>query len=339
MRRGSRSELPLIVAVHSRDLGPAVGGCRLRRYDTWQDGLADALRLSEAMTYKAAVAGLDFGGGKSVIALDRETELTADLREAALEDLGELVASFQGSYRAGPDVGTGPEDMAVLRRFSPHAYCAPEEHGGVGNSGGPTATGVLAALRAGARHVFGDSSCTGRTVIISGFGSVGSGIAAGLAAEGAHVVVSDVDQSRKDVALASGYGWAEPEQALSAPADILVPAAVGGVLSESTVPQLTAPLIVGPANNQLTEDSVADALAERGIVWIPDYVASAGGVVYVLSREAEGYSHEAAHKRVETIGETVTHVLDLARSSGTTPLRTAQQIAERRLAAAHVHDA
>lgn len=334
VRRGSRSGLPLIVAVHSRALGPAVGGCRLRRYDSWQDGLADALRLSEAMTYKAAVAGLDFGGGKSVIALDKETELTAGLREAALEDLGELIASFQGSYRTGPDIGTGPQDMVVLRRFSPYAYCAPEEHGGTGNSGGPTATGVLAALHAGARHVFGDASCSGRTVVISGFGSVGSGIAAGLAAEGAHVVVSDVEQSRRDAALASGYGWVEPDQALSTPADILVPAAVGGVLDEATVPLLTAPLIVGPANNQLTEESVADALAERGIVWIPDYVASAGGIVYALSRESENHGHEAAQKRVEGIGDTVGHVLDLARSTGVTPLRAAQRIAERRLASA-----
>src|SRR3954452_2665178 len=200
VRRGTRSGLPLIVAIHSRALGPAVGGCRLRRYDSWQDGLADALRLSEAMTYKAAVAGLDFGGGKSVIALDKDTDLTADLRKAALEDLGRLIASLEGSYRTGPDIGTGPQDMVVLKQFSPYAYCAPEEHGGTGNSGGPTATGVLAALRAGAQHVFGDASCSERTVVISGFGSVGAGIAAGLAAEGANVVVSDVEPSLKDVA-------------------------------------------------------------------------------------------------------------------------------------------
>ncbi|MGW1620431.1 Glu/Leu/Phe/Val dehydrogenase dimerization domain-containing protein [Streptomyces sp. NPDC002172] len=266
IRRGSRSGLPLIVAVHSRVLGPAVGGCRLRRYESWQDGLTDALRLSEAMTYKAAVAGLDFGGGKSVIALGKDTELTAQLRQAALEDLGELIASLEGSYRTGPDIGTGPDDMVVLKRFSPYAYCAPEEHGGTGDSGGPTATGVLAALRAGARHVFGDASCAGRTVVISGFGSVGSRIAAGLAAEGAHVVVSDVDASRKDIALTSGYGWAEPDRALSAPADIFVPAAVGGVLGEATVPLPAAPLVVGPANNQLTDESVADALAAHGVV-------------------------------------------------------------------------
>jgi valine dehydrogenase (NAD+) len=332
VRCGSRSGLPLIVAVHSRVLGPAVGGCRLRRYESWQDGLSDALRLSEAMTYKAAVAGLDFGGGKSVIALDRNTELTADLREAALEDLGELIASFQGAYRTGPDIGTGPEDMVVLRRFSPNAYCAPEEHGGTGDSGGPTATGVLAALHAGARHVFGDASCAGRTVVISGLGSVGSVVAASLAAEGAHVVVSDVEQSLEHTAVASGYGWVEPDQALSAPADILVPAAIGGVLNEVTVPRLTASLVVGPANNQVTDESVADALAKRDIVWVPDYVASAGGIVYALSRESEAYSHDAARKRVEGIGETVSHVLEVARSNGVTPLRAARQIAEDRLA-------
>jgi leucine dehydrogenase len=334
VRRGSRSGLPLVVAVHSRALGPAVGGCRLRRYATWQDGLADALRLSEAMTYKAAVAGLDFGGGKSVIALGRDTELTARLREAALEDLGELIAAMAGSYRTGPDIGTGPDDMVVLKRFSPYAYCAPGEHGGTGDSGGPTATGVLAALRAGARHVFGSASCAGRTVVISGFGSVGGGIAAGLAAEDARVLVSDVDRSRKDAALAYGYGWIEPDEALSAPADIFVPAAVGGVLSAATVPRLAAPLVVGPANNQLTEESVADALAAHGVVWVPDYVAGAGGIVYALSRESEHYGHEAAQQRVERIGETVTHVLDLARATGVTPQRAARRIAEARLASA-----
>ncbi|MGD1223092.1 Glu/Leu/Phe/Val dehydrogenase dimerization domain-containing protein [Streptomyces krungchingensis] len=334
VRQGLRSRLPLIVAVHSRALGPAVGGCRLRRYDSWRDGLTDALRLSEAMTYKAAVAGLDFGGGKSVIALDRHTELTPDLREAALSDLGELIASFEGSYRTGPDIGTGPDDMVVLRRFSPYAYCAPEEQGGTGDSSGPTAAGVLAALHAGARYVFGDASCAGRAVVVSGFGAVGSAVAAGLAAEGAHVVVSDVEQSRKDAALAAGFGWVEPEQALSAPADILVPAATGGVLSEETVPGLEARLVVGPANNQLTEESVADALAHRGIVWIPDYVAGAGGIAYTLSRESDHHSHDAAMKRVDAIGDTVSRVLDLAHEKGCTPLRAAGELAGRRLASA-----
>ncbi|KUN30112.1 amino acid dehydrogenase [Streptomyces antibioticus] len=334
VRRGRRSGLPIIVALHSRALGPAAGGCRMRRYDSWRDGLTDALRLSEAMTYKAAVAGLDFGGGKSVIALDRDTDLTAELREAALEDLGELIAPWQGSYRTGPDIGTGPQDMVVLKRFTPYAYCAPEEHGGTGDSGGPTASGVLAALRAGARHVFGDASCAGRTVVVSGFGSVGARVAAGLAAEGARVLVSDVEESRRQAALAAGFGWVEPDEALSVPADILVPAAVGGVLSEESVPRLAAPLVVGPANNQLTEDSVADTLARHGVVWVPDYVAGAGGIIYTLSRESDHDSDEAARKRVDGIADTVHHVLELARSTGVTPLRAARQLAEARLTAA-----
>ncbi|MER7575899.1 hypothetical protein [Streptomyces sp. NPDC126514] len=207
--------------------------------------------------------------------------------------MGELIASFHGSYRTGPDVGAGPEGMVVLKGVSPYAYCAPPEHGGTGDSSGPTATGVLAALRSGARHVFGDASCAGRTVVISGFGAVGSGIAAGPAAEGAQVVVSDVEPSRKAQALASGYGWGEPAQALSPPADILVPATVGGVLDDETVPHITARLIVGPANNQLTEERTADTLADRGIVWIPDFAASAGGIAYTLGRE----SHTAPMRR------------------------------------------
>lgn len=327
IRRGPRSGLPLIVAVHSRALGPAVGGCRMRRYDGWRAGLADALRLSEAMTYKCAVSGLDFGGGKSVIVLDRNAPVTPELRAAALTDMGEFIASFDGTYRAGPDVGTSPADMVVLRRSTPHVYCLPEEHGGTGDSGAPTATGVLAALRAGARHVFGSASFAGRTVVVSGFGSVGSRVAAGLAADGARVLVSDVDGGRRDAARRSGYGWVEPADALGAAADILVPAAVGGVLTPETAARLAVRLVVGPANNQLSDDTVADTLAARGIVWVPDFVASAGGVVHTLGRESEGLDDGAAVRRVEGIGDTVRLLLKGAEN----PLREAKALVGRRL--------
>jgi len=329
IRTGRRSRLPIIVAVHSRALGPAAGGCRLRRYNSWPDGLTDALRLSKAMTHKAAVAGLDFGGGKSVIALDNDTELTADRRLAALEDLGELVASFEGRYLIGPDIGTGPDDMVVLRRFSPYAFCLPESAGGTGDSGAPTAIGILAAVRAGAQHTFGDS--IGWTVMISGFGSVGSAVAAGLRSQGARVLVSDVDPVRRQAATADGYEWIEPDKALSTPTDILIPAAIGGILNAATIPELTARLIVGPANNQLADESCADAIAARGITWIPDYVASAGGIVYTLTREAAGADHDEAVQRVERIGETVHRVLDIATKTGVTPHQAAQQIAIERL--------
>ncbi|MGI5459115.1 Glu/Leu/Phe/Val dehydrogenase dimerization domain-containing protein [Streptomyces sp. CA-249302] len=330
VHRGSRSGLPLVIAIHSRALGPAVGGIRLRRYGSWREGVADALRLSEAMTYKCAVSGLDFGGGKTVIALDEHTDLTPELRAAALADLGELIASFEGGYLAGPDVGTTPDDMVVLRHSSPYVFCLPEEHGGTGDSGTPTATGVLAALRAGADHTFDTASLAGRTVIVSGYGSVGSRIAAGLVADGARVLVSDVDESKR-AALRPGLTWLAPEQVPGTPADVLVPAAVGGVLSPETVAGLDVRLVVGPANNQLTDDSVAALLAGRDIVWVPDFVASAGGVVYTLGREVDGLTQEAAIRRVSGIGDTVRLLLDRSRAKGTTPLDEAKTLAARRL--------
>jgi valine dehydrogenase (NAD+) len=328
VRRGRRSGLTLVIAIHSRALGPAAGGIRLRRYPDWRDGLTDALRLSEAMTAKNAAAGLDFGGGKSVIALEPGRELTPALREAALLDLGEMIESFGGSYFGGPDVGTGPDDMAVVHRKTARVFCLPESRGGTGSSSAPTAAGVFEALLAGAARVFGSASLHGRTVVISGLGSVGGLLARQVADAGAHVVVSDVDESKR----VPEYEWVTPEKALRTPADILVPAAVGGVLTPELVPELSAPLIVGPANNQLTDDPVADQLAARGIVWIPDFVASAGGVVYVLLREVEGLGHEDALDRVRAIGSTVTRVLDAALANGTTPLHEARSLVDARLA-------
>ncbi|MEV6947268.1 Glu/Leu/Phe/Val dehydrogenase dimerization domain-containing protein [Streptomyces sp. NPDC051172] len=331
IRRGPRSGLPLIIAVHSRALGPAVGGCRLRRYGSWREGLADALRLSEAMTFKCAASGLDFGGGKSVIALDEHSELTPELRAAALADMGDFIASFEGSYLAGPDVGTTPDDMVVLRRSSPYVFCLPEEHGGTGTSSTPTATGVLAALRAGTEHVFGSRSLTGRTVVVSGFGSVGSRVAAGLAADGARVLVSDVDTAKRETAVGAGFGWLEPHEVPGTRADVLVPAAIGGVLGPGTVARLDVRLVVGPANNQLTDDSTADLLAKQDIVWVPDFVASAGGVVFTLGRECDGCTQEEAVRRVLGIGDTVRLLLERSRTNGTTPLHEARALAERRL--------
>jgi leucine dehydrogenase len=329
-RRGRRSGVTTMVAIHSSALGPAVGGCRLKAYPRLIDAVDDVLRLSAAMTAKCAVAGLGFGGAKSVIALEPGRLLSPGERRDVLLDHAELIASFDGGYLAGPDVGTGPADMLVLREVSPHAFCTPESAGGTGSSSGPTALGVLAALRAAA----GTRSMTGRRVVISGYGAVGAHLAASLQAAGASVVVSDVDPAKRLEAQGRGLEWAEPDKALTLPADVVIPAAVGGVLDLETVARLDTPLVVGPANNQLTEDAVADALAARGVLWVPDYVASAGGILYTLSREAEGLDHAAALARVETIEGTVEGILAASRAHGTTPLREAAALVERRLAAA-----
>lgn len=327
VRRGSRSGVTTMVAVHSRALGPAVGGCRLKTYPAVADAIDDVLRLSAAMTRKCAVAGVPFGGGKSVVALDRVP--TAAERRDILLDHADLVASFDGAYIAGPDIGTGPDDMLVLREGTPHAFCVPEAHGGTGSSSGPTAAGVLAALRAAAGHVFGDASMAGRRIVISGYGSVGARLAADLVAQGAEVTVSDVDERLRAAAEGLGLSWVRPDEALALPTDVLIPAAVGGVFGHGT--EVDAPLVVGPANNQLTEDAVAHDLAARGIVWVPDFVASAGGILYTLGREGEGLTHAQALARVETIEATTNRILDAASSNGTTPLDEANALAEERL--------
>ncbi|RSM77959.1 amino acid dehydrogenase [Amycolatopsis sp. WAC 01375] len=327
VRRGRRSGVTTMVAVHSRTLGPAVGGCRFKVYPRIDDAIGDVLRLSAAMTRKCAVAGLDFGGGKSVVALDAVP--TAEQRREILLDHADLIESLDGAYLAGPDVGTGPEDMLVLSERTPHVFCLPEEHGGTGSSSGPTAVGVLAALRAGARAVFGDHDMKGRRVVISGYGSVGAHLAADLVEQGAKVTVSDVDERRLAAAGEQGLGVARPEEVLGIEADVLIPAAVGGVFGPGT--EVAAPLVVGPANNQLTDDMVAEDLAAKGVLWIPDFVASAGGVVYTLGREAERLTHAAALARVETLEETTRRLLDAASANGTTPLAEADALAEARL--------
>ncbi|RSN29904.1 amino acid dehydrogenase [Amycolatopsis sp. WAC 04169] len=327
VRRGRRSGVTTMVAVHSSTLGPAVGGCRFKIYPRVHDAIDDVLRLSAAMTRKCAVAGLDFGGGKSVVALHGVP--SAELRREVLLDHADLIASLDGAYLAGPDVGTGPEDMLVLRERTPHVFCLPEEHGGTGSSSGPTAVGVLAALRAGARAVFGDDDMNGRKVVISGYGSVGAHLAVALATRGAEVVVSDVDERRLAAAREQGLKQVAPEKVLGIEADVLIPAAVGGVFGPGT--EVAAPLVVGPANNQLTDDTVAEALAARGVLWIPDFVASAGGVVYTLGREKENLSHAEALTRVEALEKTTQEILDAASANGTTPLAEADALAETRL--------
>lgn len=331
VRRGRRSGVTTMVAIHSRVLGPAVGGCRMKAYSSLDAAVDDVLRLSRAMTDKCAVAGVPFGGGKSVIALEAGAVLTPEQRRDVLLDHADLIASLGGSYLAGPDVGTGPADMLVLREGTPHAFCLPESHGGTGSSSGPTAVGVHAAMTAAAGAVFGSTDLARRRVVIAGFGSVGTILAASLSKAGARVVVSDVDESRRRAADDQCLEWVDPDVALSTAADIVVPAAVGGVLDADSVARLDTTLVIGPANNQLADDSVAADLAARGITWVPDHVASAGGIVYTLGREFEGLSHDAAIERVRTIGATVTQILAAAAGAGTTPLHEAAALAARRL--------
>ncbi|MGH2859340.1 MAG: Glu/Leu/Phe/Val dehydrogenase dimerization domain-containing protein [Solirubrobacteraceae bacterium] len=332
---GPRSRLPVILAVHSTLLGSAVGGCRMWRYADWRDGLADAMRLSEAMSLKCAAAGIRHGGGKTVIALPPDIELDARRREALMEDVGELVESLGGSYWIGEDVGTGPADILTMRRHTrwtarPHDGTAPAD------LPQPTATGVIEAIRASARHKFGSPSLTGRRVAVVGLGHVGGPLARMLAGEASTLLVSDVDPGKVAAAVELGATPVEPEAAIEAEVDVLVPAALGGVISPDTVDRLRCAVICGPANNQLTDDGMAELLHARAILWAPDFIVNAGGVTYEVAVGIDGASDADAIAQVSRIGDGLTSILDQAAAEDATPLAIALRRAREVLSAAGV---
>ncbi|MEU2746609.1 GNAT family N-acetyltransferase [Streptomyces collinus] len=331
---GRRSRLPVIVAVHSTALGPAAGGLRLWRYPDWRDGLTDALRLSAAMTSKFAVAGLPSGGGKAVVALPEGRELDAGRRRDVLHDVADVIASLGGVYATGPDVGTSPDDMALIGETTPHVFCRPAHLGGSGDSSPHTARGTLAALRAVNRRLYGTSSLSGRALAVVGLGRVGAGLARLLAAEGAVLTVTDIDPDKQKIGDELGAVWRSPDEILAADVDIVVPAALGSTLTRRTATDLRCRAVVGPANNQLATPDVADLLHRRGIIWVPDYVASAGGVINAISTELHRVSADEARARVRAIEDTVDDLLDTAQRHGQTPAQAASELARRRLRAA-----
>ncbi|MBS2535481.1 amino acid dehydrogenase [Catenulispora sp. NF23] len=333
---GARTGLPVIIAVHSSVLGPAAGGCRIWRYPRWQDGLEDALRLSAAMTAKFAAAGLACGGGKTVVALPEGYDLTPDRRHDLLSDIGDAVEALDGRYATAPDVGTSTLDMVVIGERTSHVFCKPTEHGGSGDSSPATADGTLAALRAvGARLGGGAADGTGplrglRLAVI-GLGNVGSRLAELLSEAGAELVLSDIDAGKRELADRLGATWAEPHEALTAEVDIVVPAALGGVLTEQIVPELRCRAVVGPANNQLAVPQVADSLQTRGIVWVPDHIASAGGVIHAVTVELDKRPEDEARQRVRGIEHTVAGLLQDADSGGVTVAAVTEELVRARL--------
>lgn len=334
VHKGQRSGLPIAVAVHSTVLGMAVGGCRMWHYPDWRDALADAMRLSESMTHKAAVAGVDHGGGKTVVALPTAAPLDPAARRAVLLDVGDVVESLGGRYGTGPDVGTGPVDMVTVAERTRHVFCLPTEHGGSGDSSGPTAEGVLAALAAICINLFGSADPAGRRFTLIGLGHVGEHLAKALAGAGAELVVADVDPAKRAVAEALGATWVAPSDAARVPTDVLVPAALGGLLTADLVPDLRCAAIAGPANNQLADDRVADLLHARGILFVPDPVVSAGGVIYTMGVELHERTPQAALTEVRGIAATVTRLLADADRTGITPHQAARNLATARLNAA-----
>ncbi|MFJ6391180.1 Glu/Leu/Phe/Val dehydrogenase dimerization domain-containing protein [Streptomyces sp. NPDC091972] len=329
--RGHRSGLAITVAVHSTALGPAAGGCRIAHYPVPASAITDAMRLAAAMTEKNALAGLDHGGAKAVVALPTATRPTGAERTALLHDVGDAIELLGGRYIAGPDVGSAPVDMSVIGERTAHVCCRPVEDGGSGDSSVHTARGTLAALGAVADEVFGSPELAGRTVGVVGLGAVGGHVARLLSRAGARLVVTDVDPATRRLAEEVGATWVEPGDALTAEVDILVPAALGGLLTARTVPLLRCAAVAGPANNQLDEPATARLLAARGVLWAPDVVVSAGGVIHATGVELRGESEDRIAERLSGIGATLREVFDLARADRTTPAEAATELARQRV--------
>jgi leucine dehydrogenase len=335
VRRGRRSGLFTIVAVHSTARGPALGGCRMWHYDDSRRAVRDALRLSRAMTFKSAVAGLPLGGGKGVIMAPDHAAPPArrGLRADALRDFGDTVEQLGGSYVTAEDVGTSARDMERIATTTSHVTGLSRRRGGSGDPSPWTALGVEAAIGVCCERVFGSPSLAGRTIAVTGLGNVGARVAAGCARSGATLLVTDIRAGKQDFARQLGARWIAPEDALHAAVDVLVPCALGGELDHDSVAALQAPIVAGAANNQLADDAVAGLLAQRGVLWAPDFVVNAGGIINIsVELEPDGYDPRRARARVRGIANTLGRIFDDAEATAATPLEAAMALARKRLA-------
>jgi leucine dehydrogenase len=332
LHRGSRSGRYVIVAVHSTALGPALGGVRLWHYAATTDGIRDALRLARGMTFKAAAAGLALGGGKGVICSPPHRPSGPERRDLLL-DFGDLVESLEGRYITAEDVGISPSDLVVIRDRTSHVTGLPPERGGSGDPSPFTALGVEAAMRACAREQFGSPELADLRIAIAGLGHVGEKLARRLVERGARVAVSDIAPEKKAIADELGAEWLEPTEELVAECDILAPCALGGAIDPANLPALRCQVVCGCANNQLVRDSLAESLADRGILYAPDFVVNAGGLIHVY-REIQGYSESHARELALGIEANLQRILSTARERGVTPLAAARAVAAERLEAA-----
>ena len=315
-----------IIAIHNTTLGPALGGTRFWNYGSDREAFIDALRLSRGMTYKAAVAGLNLGGGKSVILGDNKTTR----REPLFRAHGRHVESLHGRYITAEDVGTSTADMEYIRAETQHVT------GLIGKSGDPspvTAYGVYRGIKACAQHRWGSDRLTGKTISLQGCGHVGYFLAQLLYKEGAALVVTDIDAAKlKRVVEEFGARAVKPDEIYGATADIFAPCALGAVINDQTLPQLKVEIVAGGANNQLAEERHGDELEAKGLTYAPDYVINGGGLINV-NAELSGWTSERARNKAGEIYDTILRVFEIAREERIPSYRAADRLAEQRIAA------
>jgi valine dehydrogenase (NAD+) len=321
--------LKAIIAIYSTALGPALGGTRFYPYASEQDALADVLNLSKGMAYKAALAGLDLGGGKAVIIGDPREIKT----EALLRAYGRFVQSLNGRYYTACDVGTFSEDMDQIARECSFVTGRTVAHGGAGDSSVLTAYGVFQGMRAAAEATWGAPTLHGRTVGVAGVGKVGHHLVTHLIDDGADVIVTDVDPGAIERVRAQHpevRAVATTDELVRADIDVYAPCALGGALDDDVVTVLKAKVVCGAANNQLAHDGIEKQLQDRGVLYAPDYMVNAGGLIQVAD-ELEGFSFDRAKQRAEKIFDTTAAVFALASDEGVPPAVAADRLAERRM--------
>jgi leucine dehydrogenase len=324
----------MFVCVHSSRLGPSAGGTRMKHYERPADALADGLRLSEAMTLKFACVGFPRGGGKAVIALPTAEMPQGEARRRLLHEYGAFVTSLGGIYSCAPDMNTSALDMDVIAEVCPYVFCKTEAAGGSGDTAPDTAVGVFHGIRASCRFAFGSGDVAGRTIVVQGAGGVGGRLIELLREAGGDVTASDIDTQRLETLRSRGVKVVAPEAALTTECDVLAPCATGGILNARSIPDLRCRVVAGGANNQLETTSDADLLSERGIVYAPDFVINAGGVLHGGGLEEQGWTREILDARLAGIGEAVYDILQHAKQEGISTDAAARQIARSRLDAA-----
>jgi leucine dehydrogenase len=329
VRHDPESGAWMLVGIHSTQLGPAMGGTRLKSYASPAEALEDALRLAAGMTRKLAVVGLPCGGGKAVLAVPELP--TGDERRRLLERYGDLVDSLGGSFVTGPDMNTRDADMDVIGDRTPHVFCRSVARGGSGDPSIHTALGVFHGIRASLAHALGSDDLAGRTVLVQGAGSVGAKLARLLADAGATVLVTDVDEER---ARATGATVVAAETALELECDVYAPCAVGATLNAATIPRLRCPVVAGAANNQLATPEDGDRLRDAGILYAPDYVINSGGALHGIGLERLGWDADRLEHEVAGIGDTLAAVFAEADAEGISTDAAAERLANERLAAA-----
>jgi leucine dehydrogenase len=332
VREGARSGLTIAIAVHRTVDGRALGGCRFEPYSSTDDAVADVKRLARAMTFKAAVAGLRLGGGKGVIAYPPDSPPDGYHRKLALHDFADLVDSFEGRYITAQDAGTALEDIAYVGRFTEHIAGHPLSERGSGDPSPYTAHGIEVAIRASMRIPL-----AGRRIVIVGLGHVGTELARRMREAGAQLAVADIDPRKRELARELEADWLAPHEALRAEADLLAPCALGGVLDHRTIARLQVPIVAGAANNQLASEAAAEQLRDRGIVWAPDFVINAGGLIAVAD-ELHGFNARRVDRSIERIGDTVKEIYARAAAAGTNTLVAAQELAIERSGGLHGND-